>query len=141
MAKSKGKGVVLAGLMAGVLSFLSKKENRDKAMSYLGQLKKELSSSQQGNANVQQKVNEFFNGTQSSKQPTGAKDEKIASFMAMSPNATEKPQKETLEDIATTAAQAADAVLEGNHMIDEGAQTTVAHYNEQQHQQDQQGFR
>lgn len=141
MAKSKGKGVVLAGLVAGVLSFLSKKENRDKAMSYLSQLKKEMSSSQQGNANVQQKVNEFFNGTQSSKQPTGAKDEKIASFMAMSPNATEKPQKETLEDIATTAAQAADSVLEGNHMIDEGAQTTVAHYNEQQHQQNEQDFR
>ena len=54
--------------------------------------------------------------------------------MAMSPNATEKPQKETLEDIASTAAQAADSVLEGNHMIDEGAQTTVNHYNEQQHQ-------
>ena len=141
MAKSKGKSVVLAGLVAGVLSFLNKKENRDKAMSYLSQLKKEMSSSQQGNANVQQKVNEFFNGTQSSKQPTGAKDEKIASFMAMSPNATEKPQKETLEDIATTAAQAADSVLEGNHMIDEGAQTTVAHYNEQQHQQNEQDFR
>lgn len=141
MAKSKGKSVVLAGLVAGVLSFLSKKENRDKAMSYLSQLKKEMSSSQQGNANVQQKVNEFFNGTQSSKQPTGVKDEKIASFMAMSPNATEKPQKETLEDIATTAAQAADSVLEGNHMIDEGAQTTVAHYNEQQHQQNEQDFR
>ena len=141
MAKSKGKGVVLAGLMAGVLSFLSKKENRDKTMSYLGQLKKEANSFQKGSTNIQQKVNEFFNATQSSKQPTGAKDEKIASFMAMSPNATEKPQKETLEDIATTAAQAADSVLEGNHMIDEGAQTTVAHYNEQQHQQNHQDFR
>ena len=134
MAKSKGKGVVVAGLMAGVLSFLSKKENRDKAMSYLGQLKREVSSSQKGAANVKQKVDDFFYATQSSKHTTGEKDEKIASFMAMSPNATEKPQKETLEDIATTAAQAADSVLEGNHMIDEGAQTTVAHYNEQQHQ-------
>jgi len=136
MAKSKGKGVVLAGLIAGVLSFLSKKENRDKAMSYLGQLKKEANSSQKGSANVQQKVDEFFNATQGAKNTTNTKDEKIASFMAMSPNATEKPQKETLEDIASTAAQAADSVLEGNHMIDEGAQTTVNHYNEQQHQQD-----
>ena len=136
MAKSKGKGVVLAGLIAGVLSFLSKKENRDKAMSYLGQLKKEANSSQKGSANVQQKVDEFFNATQGAKNTTNTKGEKIASFMAMSPNATEKPQKETLEDIATTAAQAADSVLEGNHMIDEGAQTTVNHYNEQQHQQD-----
>jgi len=136
MAKSKGKGVVLAGLIAGVLSFFSKKENRDKAMSYLGQLKKEANSSQKGSANVQQKVDEFFNATQGAKNTTNTKDEKIASFMAMSPNATEKPQKETLEDIASTAAQAADSVLEGNHMIDEGAQTTVNHYNEQQHQQD-----
>ena len=136
MAKLKGKGVVLAGLIAGVLSFLSKKENRDKAMSYLGQLKKEANSSQKGSANVQQKVDEFFNATQGAKNTTSTKDEKIASFMAMSPNATEKPQKETLEDIASTAAQAADSVLEGNHMIDEGAQTTVNHYNEQQHQQD-----
>ena len=136
MAKLKGKGVVLAGLIAGVLSFLSKKENRDKAMSYLGQLKKEANSSQKGSVNVQQKVDEFFNATQGAKNTTNTKDEKIASFMAMSPNATEKPQKETLEDIASTAAQAADSVLEGNHMIDEGAQTTVNHYNEQQHQQD-----
>ena len=140
MAKLKGKGVVLAGLIAGVLSFLSKKENRDKTMSYLSQLTKEANSSQKGSTNIQQKVNEFFNATQGSKDTTGIKDEKIASFMAMSPNATEKPQKETLEDIATTAAQAADVVLEGNHMIDEGAQTTVNHYNEEQHQ-DQQDFR
>ena len=136
MAKLKGKGVVLAGLIAGVLSFLSKKENRDKTMSYLSQLKKEANSSQKGSVNVQQKVDEFFNATQGAKNTTNTKDEKIASFMAMSPNATEKPQKETLEDIASTAAQAADSVLEGNHMIDEGAQTTVNHYNEQQHQQD-----
>ena len=35
MAKLKGKGVVLAGLVAGAASLLSKKENRDKAMEYL----------------------------------------------------------------------------------------------------------
>ena len=136
MAKLKGKGVVVAGLIAGVLSFLSKKENRDKTMSYLSQLKKEANSSQKDSANIQQKVDEFFNAIQGAKNTKSTKDEKIASFMAMSPNATEKPQKETLEDIASTAAQAADSVLEGNHMIDEGAQTTVAHYNEQQNQQD-----
>ena len=141
MAKLKGKGVVLAGLIAGVLSFLSKKENRDKTMSYLSQLKNEANSAQKGSVNVKKTVEEFFNATQGAKDNTGTKNEKIASFMAMSPNATEKPQKETLEDIATTAAQAADSVLEGNHMIDEGAQTTVSHYNEQQHQQDQQDLR
>ncbi|KGR75872.1 hypothetical protein [Ureibacillus manganicus] len=32
MAKMKGKGVVLTALAAGVATFLSKKENRDKTM-------------------------------------------------------------------------------------------------------------
>ena len=164
MAKLKGKGVVLAGLVAGVLSFLSKKENRDKAMTYLDQLKKEAnnfsssstsnssstssdanSSSQMGSVNIQQKVNEFMKATQdttATKDSTGTTEGKIASFMAMSPEAKEKPGKETLEDIAATAAQSANSVLEGNHMIDEGAQTTVNYYNgEQQDQQDQQDLR
>ena len=150
MAKLKGKGVVLAGLMAGVLSFLSKKDNRDKAMSLLGQLKKEAnssssssnssSSSQMGSINIQQKVEEFFKATQGTGDTTGITEEKTASFMAMSPDATEKPEKETLEDIAATAAQSVNSVLEGNHMIDEGAQTTVNHFNEEQ-QQDQQDLR
>lgn len=39
MAKLKGKGVVLAGLFAGVASILSKKENRDKAKEYLANAK------------------------------------------------------------------------------------------------------
>lgn len=39
MAKFKGKGVVVAGLLAGAASFLSKKENRDKAMDFLNDAK------------------------------------------------------------------------------------------------------
>lgn len=39
MAKFKGKGVVVAGLIAGAASFLSKKENRDKAMDFLNDAK------------------------------------------------------------------------------------------------------
>ncbi len=35
MAKLKGKGVVIAGLVAGAASYLSKKENRDKLMGYI----------------------------------------------------------------------------------------------------------
>ena len=35
MAKLKGKGVVMAGLLAGAASFLSKKENRDMAMDFI----------------------------------------------------------------------------------------------------------
>ncbi|MEC1180701.1 hypothetical protein P9B03_19785 [Metasolibacillus meyeri] len=39
MAKLKGKGVVIAGLVAGAASYLSKKENRDKVMSYIQEAK------------------------------------------------------------------------------------------------------
>lgn len=35
MAKFKGKGVVVAGLVAGAASYLRKKENRDKVMDYI----------------------------------------------------------------------------------------------------------
>ena len=41
----KGKGVVLAGLAAGAVSLLRKKENRDKVMSYLNQAKEKVNSS------------------------------------------------------------------------------------------------
>ena len=41
MAKFKGKGVVAAGLLAGAASFLSKKENRDKAMELLNNITSE----------------------------------------------------------------------------------------------------
>ena len=136
MAKRRGKGVVLAGLAAGALSFLSKKENRDMVMGYLGQFKKEGNSTfQRGSSNVQQKVSDFFNSSKDTTGPTRKQDEKVASFMAMSPNAAEAPlREESLGDIAQTAAQASDLVLEGNHMIDEGGQTTVEHYNKEQNQ-------
>lgn len=39
LAKLKGKGVVLAAFAAGVATFLSKKENREKTMNMLGSLK------------------------------------------------------------------------------------------------------
>lgn len=39
MAKLKGKGVVMAGLLAGAASFLSKKENRDKTMDFINEAK------------------------------------------------------------------------------------------------------
>ena len=45
MAKLKGKGVVVAGLLAGAASFLSKKENRDKAMDYLNKAKGKVNES------------------------------------------------------------------------------------------------
>ena len=44
MAKLKGKGVVIAGLVAGAISFFRKKDNRDKVMNYLNQAKQKVKS-------------------------------------------------------------------------------------------------
>ena len=49
MAKFKGKGVVVAGLLAGAASFLSKKENRDKAMGFLNEVKSKATNMEVGN--------------------------------------------------------------------------------------------
>ncbi|WP_431028236.1 3-oxoacyl-ACP reductase [Lysinibacillus sp. LZ02] len=133
MAKLKGKGVVLAGLVAGVVSYLSKKENRNKTVGYLSQLKKEMDNFQKGTSGMQGAMN----ATKESAEKKDIGKNKAATFMAMTENSEKHPEKETLEDIASTAAQAANTVLEGNHMIDEGAQTTVLHYNEEQHQQNE----
>lgn len=46
MAKLKGKGLFLAGLVAGVASILSKKGNRDKAKQYLTNTKSRSYSTQ-----------------------------------------------------------------------------------------------
>ena len=44
MAKRKGTGVVLAGLAGFAASYLSKKENRDKALSMFNNMKSRLES-------------------------------------------------------------------------------------------------
>ena len=44
MAKRKGKGVVIAGLAGLAASYLSKKENRDKALSMFNNMKSRLES-------------------------------------------------------------------------------------------------
>ena len=54
MAKFKGKGVVVAGLLAGAASFLSKKENRDKAMEFLNEARtKTTNNFQEGSTNME----------------------------------------------------------------------------------------
>lgn len=52
MAKLKGKGVVMAGLLAGAASFLSKKENRDKAMDFINGAKMKTTMNEQKNMEV-----------------------------------------------------------------------------------------
>lgn len=47
MAKLKGKGFVISALVAGAASYLSKKENRDKAMKFVNNMKEQYMGSQQ----------------------------------------------------------------------------------------------
>ena len=110
MAKFKGKGVVVAGLLAGAASFLSKKENRDKAMEYLNQAK-EKAGTLQNNEKVQGLLNKATGKTE---------------------DTTVESVEQNLEEVASTAGEAVDEVIEGNNMVDEGAQTTVQYYNEEQ---------
>ena len=41
----KGKGIVVSALIVGAASYLSKKENRDKAMQFLSNMKSQVTSS------------------------------------------------------------------------------------------------
>ena len=104
MAKLKGKGVVVAGLVAGAAAYLSKPENRDKVMDAVNMAK--------------EKVTDFVD-TQ--------KD-------ALAPQAQEETHEghvETLKEQAKAAAEPDDLTIEENKMLSEGAQTTVQYYNEE----------
>lgn len=114
MAKFKGKGVVVAGLLAGAASFLSKKENRDKAMEYLNQAKETVNK----NGGVQ-----------------GLMDKVKTGATTQNTDTNEPYVEETLRDVASTAGHKSDVVVDGNQMIDEGGgQSTIDAYNEKQHE-------
>lgn len=114
MAKFKGKGVVVAGLIAGAASILSKKENRDKAMEIFNQTKEKVNS----NEKIQELMNKIPNAN--SKTSTLTDNEPVV--------------EETLKDVASTAGRADDMTIDGNQMLDEGGgQTTIDAYNEKQH--------
>jgi hypothetical protein len=147
MAKLKGKSVVIAGLVAGAASYLSKKENRDKAMDYFNQLKGKANQFQQENGGIQGLVTKMTNpadATHTQNVPNKSVEEtkdtdqtnKKVSPSEMAATGNDGHVDESLADIATTAAEPVDLVLEGNHMVDEGAQTTVHHFNEEQDPQD-----
>lgn len=118
MAKFKGKGVVAASLLVGAASFLSKKENRDKAMEYLNQAKETVNK----NGGVQGLMDKVKTASTSQKDVVvDANDETYV--------------EETLRDVASTAGHASDMVVDGNQMLDEGGgQSTIDAYNEKQHQ-------
>lgn len=115
MAKFKGKGVVVAGLIAGAASFLSKKENRDKAMEYLNQAKETVNK----NGGVQGLMDKVKTGATTQNAHTDANEPYV---------------EETLRDVASTAGHDSDIVVDGNQMIDEGGgQSVIDAYNEKQH--------
>lgn len=147
MAKLKGKGVVLAGLVAGAASYLSKKENRDKAMEYFNQFKGKANQFQQESGGIKGLVSKVTNpsdATYTTNPPNKTEEETLAADQTnkkvspseMAATGNDGHLDESLKDIATTAAEPVDLVLEGNHMVDEGAQTTVHHFNEEQDPQD-----
>ena len=129
MAKLKGKGVVMAGLIAGAASFLSKKENRDKAMDYLNKAKGKVNENG-GVQGLMQKAQEKVTGNDAAHSPiTKDLNTNIAKSASVGKDDYEE---ETLEEVAMTAGDVADHTLEGNQMVEEGAQTTTDYYNEEQ---------
>lgn len=133
MAKLKGKGVVLAGLVAGAASFLSKKENRDKAMEYINKAKGKVNE-QGGLQGVMEKVQSKVGGNTNTN--GNFKDDLDTNIAKSASVGKEEYTEETLEDVATTAADVADTALEGNQMVEEGgAQATIYHFNEEQEKQ------
>jgi YesN/AraC family two-component response regulator len=131
MAKFKGKGVVVAGLIAGVTSYLSKKENRDKAMEYFSKAKDKVNET--GMQSLMQKAQEkMLNGQANGEFPKDL-DTNISKSASVGKEAYEE---ESLEDIASTAGNISDHTLEGNQMIEEGgSQTTLDYFNHEQENQ------
>ena len=108
MAKLKGKGVVVAGLLAGAASFLSKKENRGKAMDFINEARNKATK-----AVTEQKQNFQGNAT------------------------TEEDQLHPVGDVAGDMAEGAASpktlkINENEFVSEGGAQQMIDQYNEQQ---------
>lgn len=135
MAKFKGKGVVIAGLVAGVASFLSKKENREMAMGYLNSAKGKVNENS-GMQGLLQKMQQGMSNNDESnsfrKNSQYVRDMNTTISKAAAAG-KEEYAEETIIDVAMTAASPADTVLEGNNLVEEGgAQTTINKFNEEQ---------
>ena len=68
MSKLKGKGVVLAGLVAGAVSFFRKKENRDKVKTYLNQAKEKVNQNNNGLKGIFDEVQKVVGNNANEKQ-------------------------------------------------------------------------
>lgn len=127
MAKFKGKGVVIAGLVAGAASYLSKKENRDKVQAYLNTAKEKVNESGGMQGLIRNAQNKMANNN------TAEFPKDLDTNISKSASVGKEDYKEeTMEEIAKTAGAVADTTLEGNQMVEEGAQTTTDYYNYEQ---------
>lgn len=129
MAKFKGKGVVIAGLVAGAASFLSKKENRDKVQQYFKVAKDKVNENGGVQGLMQKAQNKMANNNTSNSEFPKDLDTNIAKSASVGKEAY---KEESLEEVAETAGHIADHTLEGNQMVEEGAQTTTNYYNHEQ---------
>ena len=118
MAKLKGKGVVVAGLIAGAASLLSKKENRDKLKDYINQTKEKVNA----NGGVQSLVDKVKNAAGTAKEEVEEKAKDVSSNL-----------EEKIEEVANETKTDKESDLEGNQMLDEGGvQQTIDAFNESQ---------
>ena len=125
MAKFKGKGVVIAGLLAGAARFLSKKENREKVQGYLNLAKEKVNESG-GVQGLMQKAQSKVAGSKNFDTTTDYKEADQSAYV-----------DETFQDVAKTAGHATDEVIDGNQMLDEGGgKTVIDEYNKEQENPD-----
>ena len=127
MAKFKGKGVVIAGLIAGAASFFRKKENRDKVQAYLNVAKDKINENG-GVQGLMQKAQSKMTGNNSTTQNnTNDNMDKVQ------PESVE----ESFQEVAKTAAYPTETVIDGNEMLAEGGgQTVINEYNKEQENRD-----
>lgn len=108
MAKLKGKGVVVAGLLAGAASFLSKKENRDKAMDFINE--------------ARNKATKVVSDQKQNFQDKATTEEEHI-----------HPAGDVAGDMAEGAASSKSLKIQENRFMDEGgAQRMIDEYNEKQ---------
>lgn len=111
MEKLKGKGVVLAGLVAGVASMLSKKENRDKAVKLLNDAKIKATKVIAEQKENFERMSTQSNSTRENVMATG----------------------DVAGDVAQAPAGYKTLTIQENKFIDEGgAQTAIDAYNKHQ---------
>ncbi len=127
MGKLKGKGVVLAGLVAGAVSFFRKKGNRDKMKGYFNQAKEKVNQNNGGMQGILDKVqkvmDENTNGKMNDKNTTSNIQETIEKVMDENTNG-KMNDKNTENKIQKTIEKVMDENTNGK-MNDKGTENKI----------------